>query len=218
MAATIHVQSFTFNDFAENTYLLYDESKQCVIIDPGCSNRNEQKILSSFIDLHQLLPVKLINTHAHIDHILGVQYAKLTYTLAFGMHELESPVLAAAEEYSRLWSINYTPTKCDYFIAEHDTIVFGNNKKLQVLLAPGHSPGSLCFYNADNEFVIGGDVLFRQSIGRWDLPGGNQATLLKSIKEKLFTLPDTTKVYSGHGTPTSIGFEKLHNPILLKLN
>jgi glyoxylase-like metal-dependent hydrolase (beta-lactamase superfamily II) len=214
MTDTLKVQAFALNDFAENTYLLYDSSLECVIIDPGCSNANEQKIISSFIKNNALKPVKLINTHCHIDHILGVDFIKSTYQLKLGIHPLEEAVMLAGAEYSRLWNINYTPATHDYFINEGDQIMFGNGQLLDVLFTPGHSPGSICFYNKANDLVIGGDVLFRQSVGRWDLPGGNQATLLNSIREQLLTLPDHTTVYCGHGTPTTIGHERAHNPFI----
>lgn len=210
----IQVQAFAFNDFSENTYLLYDESFECIVIDPGCNTSNEKKILKSYIEKNNLKPVMLINTHCHIDHVLGVQFVKETYQLRFGIHELEVPLLEAVANYSHLWGINYTPTTHDYLIDVKDTLVFGNNSRLSILHCPGHSPGSICFYSESDRFIVSGDVLFREGVGRTDLPGGSTQTLLDSISQKLYALPDETIVYSGHGTPTTIAHEKKYNPFI----
>lgn len=208
------IKSFTFNPFQENTYIVYDETKECVIIDPGCYTPAEKQRLADFIIKEGLTPVRLLNTHCHLDHIFGNEFCEDTYSLSLEIHRGELPVLARAPQSGQMFGVptpaQRTPT---LFIEEGDTISFGNTH-FQVILTPGHSPASICFYNQAENYVISGDVLFHRSIGRYDLPGGNLETLLNSIKSKLFTLPDETKVYAGHGEPTNIGDEKIYNPFM----
>ncbi|MBK8724044.1 MAG: MBL fold metallo-hydrolase [Saprospiraceae bacterium] len=209
------VQCFTFNPFQENTYVVYDETKECVIFDPGNINVKEDKILSAFIEKEQLNVVQLINTHCHLDHVFGNQYVVEKYKVEFSMHKGEVPVLNSFIPTCQLYGIpikvpSPNPTK---FIEHQDVISFGNTQML-ALLTPGHSPASLSFYCEASGFIISGDVLFRESIGRTDLPGGNFDTLVNSINTHLFTLPNQTIVYSGHGPTTTIGYEKENNPFL----
>ncbi|HNT80930.1 MAG TPA: MBL fold metallo-hydrolase [Bacteroidia bacterium] len=206
------VDHFTFNPFQENTYVLSDESLECIIIDPGCYNPAEKDELFQFIQQQKLKPVRLINTHCHIDHVLGNNFIAEAFDLQLELHLLEIPLLRAAAEYGPQFDIYLEPVKEPLLMIKENTeIVFGKSK-LQVLHTPGHSPGSLTFVSHEDRFIVSGDVLFRQGIGRTDLPGGNYNTLIKSIDEKLFTLPDDYKVYSGHGPATTIGFEKKNNP------
>jgi hydroxyacylglutathione hydrolase len=210
----LSVDTFTFNPFQENTYILSDNSKECIIIDPGCYTEGERKELQDFISSKGLKPVRLINTHAHIDHILGNKFVAETYSLKVEMNELELPVLHALSTYASMWGIEPEPSpEPEILLKEGDVITFGNNS-LEILFTPGHSSGSLSFYSRDAQLIIAGDVLFKTSIGRTDLPGGDFDTLIKSIREKLFPLEDATKVYPGHGPPTTIGFEKKNNPFL----
>jgi hydroxyacylglutathione hydrolase len=210
----ISVKSFTFGPFDENTYILYDDTKQCVIIDPGCYDANEKRTLADFIDASGLKPVKLLNTHAHIDHILGNNFVAGKYHLNPEMNIHDVDLLKAAPTYGQLWGINAEPSpEPEILLEEGDEVLFGNSV-LHVLFTPGHSEGSISFYSRTTNFVIAGDVLFYGSIGRTDLPGGNFETLIKSIREKLFPLGNDCKVYSGHGPETSIGFEKDNNPFL----
>jgi hydroxyacylglutathione hydrolase len=210
----IQIQSFTFNPFQENTYVLYDESKQCLIIDPGCSNTSEQQELSDFIKEEELTPVKLLNTHCHIDHILGNKYVSDTWKLLPEIHEKDLVILHSGVKTAQLYGIPYytSPDPIAY-IKEGDTLAFGNSE-LQVIFTPGHSPGSIIFYNTAQKFAIAGDVLFRESIGRTDFPLCSHSDLMDSIKTKLFLLPDDLVVYPGHGPETTIGHEKQHNPFL----
>ena len=211
---SIHIQSFTFNPFQENTYLLYDESKQCLIIDPGCSNSAERKQLIDFVEEKSLLPVRLLNTHCHIDHILGNKFVSDTYKLDLEANKNDLRTLEAGRVSAEIFGIEYEESPLPkVFLEEGDVIQFGESQ-LEIVFTPGHSAGSICFYNRQQKFIIGGDVLFYQSIGRTDLPGGNHAQLLESIRTKLFTLPDDFTVYPGHGPSTTIGFEKMHNPFL----
>jgi len=210
----IKVKNFRFGPFEENTYVLYDETMECMIMDPGCYTRDEKKALSDFIESEKLKPVKLINTHGHIDHILGNNFIAGKYKLDLEMNEHDVKLLKAAPVYGQMWGINAEPSpEPKTLLKEGDVVKFGNSS-FEVLFTPGHSEGSVSFYNRENNFVLAGDVLFYGSIGRTDLPGGNFDILIRSIKEKLFPLGDNVKVYSGHGPETTIGFEKANNPFL----
>jgi hydroxyacylglutathione hydrolase len=208
----LHVKSFVFNPFQENTYILYDETKECVIIDPGCYEADEKQELVDFIEHHRLKVVLLLNTHCHIDHVLGNSFVKDKYAVRFLIHANDEMVLKAVKAYAPNYGFQlYQEAMPDDFMKENDLISFGN-QKLKVLFVPGHAPGHVAFYNEESKIVIGGDVLFLNSIGRTDLPGGNFNTLINSIHQKLFVLPDDVVVYPGHGPQTNIGFEKKTNP------
>lgn len=213
-ASMIQIHSFTFNPFQENTYILYDETKECVIIDPGCYTEEEKSALSGFINDKGLKPVKLLLTHAHIDHVLGNNYLCGKYKLKIEMNVIEKELLKSAELYGEMWGIKVEPSPApEVFLAEGDEVKFGNST-LQIIFTPGHSPGSICFYNPEGKFIIAGDVLFHGSIGRTDLPGGDYDTLIRSITEKVFPLGDEYKVYPGHGPSTTIAHEKKFNPFV----
>lgn len=213
----IHIQTFTFNPYQENTYLLYDDTLECVIIDPGMYDREEQDIILKFIAEYKLKPVLLLNTHCHIDHVLGNKFVYDTYGLLPQFHEGELPLLAAVVSYAPQMGFAYEASPIpEQFLKENDVISFGNSE-LEVRFAPGHSPAHICFYNKTDRFLIGGDVLFYMSIGRTDLPGGDSDQLKRSIQTQLFVLPEDCKVYPGHGQPTTIGFEKRNNPYLTAL-
>lgn len=210
----IALQAFTFNPFEENTYLLYDETKECVIIDPGCSTRSEQEELAQFIKDEELKPVKLLNTHCHIDHVFGNSFIAKKYNLGLEIHKEDLQTLHSLPQVSHLYGLNAEQSvEPSVFLNEGDQIKFGNSV-LDIKSTPGHSPGSICFISHADKFVIGGDVLFYGSIGRTDLPGGDHETLLRSVREKLFVLGDDYIVFSGHGQETTIGFEKKNNPFL----
>jgi glyoxylase-like metal-dependent hydrolase (beta-lactamase superfamily II) len=210
----IHVQGFTVNSFSQNTYIVYDDNKNCFIIDPGCSTKSEENLLTSFIEKNELKPLQILLTHAHIDHILGNYFMAKKYNLSIGMHLTDLPLLQHSTQVAQMYGINYLPSPdATIFYDDGDEITLGS-EKLKVLFTPGHSPGSITFYNEKNKFAIVGDVLFQNSIGRTDLPGGDFDTLAESIKSKLYVLPSETIVYSGHGDATTIGQEKLFNPFV----
>jgi len=210
----LHIKSFTFNPFSENTYVLFDETDEAVVIDPGCYEKGERGELYDFILSKKLKPVKLLNTHCHIDHVLGNAFIKNSYDIPLWFHKDEEPILRAVPSYASNYGFpQYQDSKADHYIREGELVKFGNTQ-LQSLLVPGHAPGHLVFYHPDSKSCIGGDTLFQGSIGRTDLPGGSHDTLLQAIKTKLFALPDDVKVYPGHGPATSIGFEKINNPFV----
>ena len=210
----ISIKKFVFNPFQVNTYLLYDQSKECVIIDPGCSDGVESLQLMDFIKEEGLKPVRVLLTHTHIDHVIGCNAVEDLTGLGPELHEAGMVFLdhstRTAETYGLSLDKNPEPKG---FIKDGEEIKFGESV-LKVLYTPGHADGSICFYSEDDGFVIVGDVLFHMSIGRTDFPTGSYDVLRKSIFEKLFTLPDNTLVYSGHGPETNVGFEKANNPFL----
>lgn len=210
----ITINTFTYNGFQENTYVLTDETNEAVIIDPGCYSTTEQTELYNFIKNNNLNPVKLLNTHCHIDHILGNNFVATKFGVELYIHQLDLPTLHATTEYGHLYgfTVDKSPEPA-HFLKDGDVVKFGNST-LEVIFTPGHAPGHVVFVNHEQRFVINGDVLFRGSIGRTDLPGGNHQTLIDSIKTKLFTLPDDFVVHTGHGPTTTIGYEKKYNPFL----
>ena len=208
------IASFVFNMFQENTYVLYDETGECVIIDPGCFDKSEQNELIEFIQSKNLKPVKLINTHCHVDHILGNSFVNEKFGLKPVMHRGELQQLQSAPTYAGMFGVQITPSPMpEEFFDEGDKVEFGKTE-LEILFTPGHSPGEVCLFCRKDKILIAGDVLFQMSIGRTDLPGGNHNTLINAIKQKLFPLGDEVKVYPGHGPETTIGFEKKNNPFL----
>ncbi|MCX6352417.1 MAG: MBL fold metallo-hydrolase [Bacteroidetes bacterium] len=210
----IKIKSFTFNPFYENMYVLFDETGECVIIDPGCSSERERSALAAWIESEKLTPVKLLNTHCHIDHILGNAFVMDKYQIKLYTNEAEIENLRSADIYASTYGMPTPKSPMpDIFIGDGDEITFGNST-LKVLFVPGHSAGHIAFYNSEQNFVINGDVLFHESIGRTDLPGGDFNTLMHSIQTHLLTLPDATMVYCGHGSETNIGHERLHNPYI----
>ena len=208
----LQVKSFVFNPFQENTYVLHDETGAAVIVDPGCLEREEKEELAEFIRTKNLSVKLLLNTHCHVDHVLGNDFVKESYQVKFLMHKNDLPVLKAVKVYAPNYGFfTYREAEPDGFLDEGDTVSFGN-QNLKVLFVPGHAPGHIAFYDESSKILIAGDVLFYNSIGRTDLPGGNYDTLIDSIQQKLFKLPDDVTVYPGHGPETTIGFEKKTNP------
>jgi len=196
----------------ENTYVLYADTKEAVIIDPGCYEGYEQNELVKFIEDNELNITKLINTHCHIDHVLGNQFVIDKYQVPFFMNELDKPVLESVASYAQGYGFaHYRPAQPTDYLTENDTLEIGN-VAFEVLHLPGHAPGHIGFMNEKEKLFIGGDVLFDGSIGRTDLPGGDHDTLINSIQQKLFKYHDDVVVYSGHGTTTTLGKEKNTNP------
>lgn len=211
----LSIQSFCFNPFQENTYIIYNEEKEAILVDPGMYSSEEFTTFQNFIRTLGLTPVKIVNTHTHLDHVFGVTRMMEAYQIPFYFHEADQPVYDAANVFGEMYGLKFDqlPKKPDGYIKEGDSIPLGKDQ-LQVLLTPGHSQGSVCLYYEAGSWVVSGDVLFQMSIGRSDLPGGHHETLLHSIRTQLFTLPSSTVVYSGHGPETTVGLEMMNNPFL----
>jgi hydroxyacylglutathione hydrolase len=210
----LQIQAFAFNFASENTYILYNENKKAWLIDPGNMNDQETRAIQEFITEHVLQIEKILLTHAHIDHVLGLQWAVDTYKLPVTMHRDDKEVLDMFQISGMRFGMQLNPIHADIeYINEGDKISL-DGEKFKIYHVPGHSPGSIVYHNENQHFMISGDVLFEGSIGRTDLYKGNYEQLIEGIRNKLFILDDRTQVFSGHGNPTSIGFEKQHNPFL----
>jgi len=210
------IKKFTFNSFMENTYVVWDEqSCEAAVIDPGMNDEPEESEIASFIKENSLDIKYLINTHCHIDHILGCRFVKEKYNPIYYIPEKDLPLYNSAEQQAEMFDITMDKLpKIDKYLTEDRNIYLGD-QEIQCLFTPGHSPGEFCLLVKESKFCITGDVLFRESIGRTDLYGGNYNTLIDSIKTKLFILPDEIVIYPGHGDESTIGYEKLHNPFLV---
>ncbi|MCX7637494.1 MAG: MBL fold metallo-hydrolase [Cyclobacteriaceae bacterium] len=208
----LQLAQFTFNPFMENTYVVYLPQGEAWIIDPGCSTRAEEKTLEDFIRKNELNVTRLINTHCHIDHVLGNYFVKNKFHVPLYLHTLEEAVLRSVKLYAPMYGFAaYQETEPDGYLSEEDVLELEHHQ-LKIIFVPGHSPGHIALYYEQGGWLLGGDVLFDGSIGRTDLPGGDFDTLIKSIHEKLFVLPDPTVVHCGHGPSTTIGKEKRTNP------
>ena len=208
------VKAFIFNPVEENTYVLYNEQKQCCIIDPGCYFEKEREGLKMFILEAGLQPLLLLNTHCHLDHVFGNKFVHDDWGLVLHLHEKEKAVLDFAPAAGEMWQMPFENYEGELIYIKEGSILKLGEDELEIRFTPGHSPGHVCFYHEAGDFAISGDVLFNGSIGRTDLPGGDFDTLINSIQTQLFTLPDDTKIYSGHGPMTTIGFEKMNNPFV----
>jgi glyoxylase-like metal-dependent hydrolase (beta-lactamase superfamily II) len=208
----LKIKSFEFSPIQENTYILYNEFNECLVIDAGCYFDHEREELIHFIDKMGLHPQMLLNTHCHLDHVFGNKFVAEKYGLTLQLHEKEVQVLQFAPASGLMYNMPFDNYTGEFIFLKAGEIIKLGDDELKVLYTPGHSPASISFYSQKEGFVVSGDVLFKQSIGRTDLPGGDFDTLIKSIKTQLFVLPDSTKVYSGHGAVTTIGDEKKYNP------
>lgn len=207
------LQSFTFNPFQENTFVVFDETNECVIIDAGCYEKSEQMYLVDWITANNLKPVKLVSTHSHLDHVFGNQFICKHFGIPLGIHKEDEVTLNSLTRVANMYGIPNvleSPSPSFYF-EEGDSVEFGTSK-LDILFVPGHAPGHVVFVSHQDKFIINGDCLFDGSIGRTDLPGGNHEQLIANIRSKLFTLPDDYVVFCGHGPSTTIGKEKRTNP------
>ena len=209
-----NITRFVFNSFGVNTYILKDDNGKCLIIDPACQYESEESELLDYIASNHLKPVGMVNTHFHVDHIVGNTMICKTFHLKPQCHKNCKMFWETAAEFGAVFGIKLENLIIPFdFIEEGDIITFGNSS-VEVLYTPGHADGSICLVNHAERYVVSGDVLFRDSIGRTDLPTGDFDTLYSSITTKLFSLPDDYIVYPGHGPETSIGYEKLNNPFL----
>ncbi|MFH2142371.1 MAG: MBL fold metallo-hydrolase [Bacteroidota bacterium] len=210
----ITVKKFVFNPYQVNTYVLFDETGKCVIIDPGCYFDKEHYVIESFISAHMLIPEKILITHGHFDHILGNTYISNKFGVEIFINKNDLEIYKQSCQYAKLYGLSIeNPIIPSGYISHNEIIDFGNSELIS-LHCPGHSPGSIVFYCVKQKFIVAGDVLFAGSVGRTDLVGGDMDTLIESIKEKLLILEDDTVVYCGHGEQTTIGNERRHNPFL----
>lgn len=206
------VEIFEFNPFQENTYVVYDETGEATVIDAGCYGREEEQQLAEFIGSKGLTVKALINTHSHLDHVVGAYFVKDRYKVPLLIHRFDEQTLRMGKVSSVMYGIDhFSEVTADGFLDERIPFRFGN-QAFDVLFLPGHAPGHVGFYHPQQKVLFGGDVLFHRSIGRTDLPGGDYDTLIDSIHDKIFTLPDDVVVYPGHGQPTTVGEEKIENP------
>lgn len=208
----LQIQSFAFNPFSENTYVVYNEQKIAFIIDPGNFNEHETKTLENFISEKDLNVKKILLTHAHIDHVLGLQWAYNKYNVPVLMHDIEQEILERNPMSARQFGFFFQPFDGEINVISENEILKLDDDELKIYHVPGHSPGHVAYHCINQKFVISGDVLFEGSIGRTDLYKGDHEQLIESIKTKLFILDEQTVVYCGHGNPTKIGFEKEYNP------
>ncbi len=209
------VDVLVFSAFQENTYIVHDESGSCVVIDPGMLDKSEKDFFDGFIKRHNLKIEKVINTHCHLDHVFGAQYVVDTYKVPFYCHADDIFLLNQAKIHAQMYGLpfNDEPVTVSGDITDGEIIKFGHSE-LEARHIPGHSPGGVVFYSAEDKFVIAGDVLFKRSVGRSDLPGGNHEQLIAGIVKNLLSLPDDCVVFSGHGSSTTIGDERLYNEFL----
>lgn len=209
------IKKFIFSPFAVNSYILFDNTGECALIDPACYTADEEEQVREFIREKNLHPVRLLNTHGHLDHLFGNAFIKETYSIEPEFHQADQFLVDSATDFAAAYSLDFKPSPASgTYIDEKQTIRFGETQ-LKTLLVPGHSPGSIVFKNDENKVLLSGDVLFSGSIGRTDLPGGNYDQLIAGIKQKLTTLPDDFKILPGHGTETTIHQEKTQNVFLL---
>lgn len=214
----ISLRSFTFNPFSENTFVVWDDTRKAIIVDPGMSDASEERELSAFIEAESLAPAWLVNTHSHIDHVLGNDYVKKQYGVPFVAHRKAVDTLRMASAAAQLYGISYNGSpEPDQFIDEGEKLNFGKSV-FEILFVPGHAPGHIALVNHESKVVIAGDVLFNGSVGRVDLPGGDGVLLRDSIQQKMYALPDDYTVYCGHGPETTIGKEKQSNPFVSATN
>ncbi|MCJ8498657.1 MBL fold metallo-hydrolase [Chryseobacterium salipaludis] len=208
----LQVQSFAFNPFSENTYLIYNDQKNAILIDPGNFSEAETEQLEAFIKNKELTVGQIILTHAHIDHVLGLQWAADTFKVPVQLHDLETEILQRNPMDAQRFGFFFKPFSGETKTLQEGDVITLDDDRLHIYHVPGHSPGSIALHHEGQNFIISGDVLFQGSIGRTDLYKGSHEQLLQSIREKLFVLPEETVVYNGHGNPTTVGFEKQHNP------
>ncbi|MCU0360000.1 MAG: MBL fold metallo-hydrolase [Bacteroidia bacterium] len=210
----LYLKSFCFNPFQQNTYVLYNERGAAFIIDPGNSTHTENEVLSGFIEEKNLKPERLLLTHAHLDHVLGNRFVFDKYGLLPEVHPEDEFFIERMGQSAAMYGVPFEQSPMPKEFLKHGQLISLGAYELECIHSPGHSPGSISFFIKDQKILISGDVLFRESIGRSDLPKGNHATLLESIQSRIFPLGDDIKVFSGHGPSTTIAHERSHNPFL----
>ena len=210
----VKVEALVFNAFQVNTYLVSDSQGNCLVVDPAFYTPDEADYFDRYIMSQGMKVGGQVNTHCHVDHVLGVRHLRNKYGCKLRAHQNESALLNNVPMMGEVFGLQVEPLEgIEEILNDQDEIPVGDSL-LRAIMVPGHSPGSLAFYSEEGGFVVTGDVLFQGSIGRTDLPGGDYDTLIRSIREKLLCLPPETIVYPGHGEPTSIAVEARENPFL----
>ena len=214
----MNVVKFVFNPIQENTYVVWDETKECIIIDAGNMSAREDKVLADFIEEQGLKPVMAVNTHCHFDHILGVEFLKMTYGVKFAASSADIDLLKSGRASGAMFGMELgaLPEAIDIDLASLDEIKFGNTT-LRVIATPGHSKGCVSLLHEESKSLFTGDTLFRESIGRTDLPGGDYPTIMQSILKQILPLGDEVVIYPGHGDKSNIGHESLYNPFVVEV-
>lgn len=214
----MNIARFVFNPIQENTYVVWDATGECAVIDAGNLSAREDNALVNFITEHKLRPVLALNTHGHFDHIAGVEFLRTTYDIPFAMSGKDAFLLGAAASSARMYGVEVreAPAKIDRDLDSLTETGFGDTR-FEIIATPGHTPGHVSFYEPQSKTLFTGDTLFRESIGRTDLPGGDYSWIMRSIIEKILPLGDETKVYPGHGDQTTIGHESLYNPFIVEV-
>ena len=214
----MNVVKFVFNPIQENTYIVWDDTKECIVVDAGNLSAREDKVLAEFIAEQGLKPVLAVNTHCHFDHILGVEFVRSTYGVKFAASSADNTIMLGAKEHCAMFGIEVgaLPTAIDIDLAECEEIHFGNTT-LRVIPTPGHTPGCVSLYHEESKSLFTGDTLFRESIGRTDLPGGDYPTIMRSILNNILPLGDEVTIYPGHSDKSNIGHESLYNPFVVEV-
>lgn len=214
----MNIARFVFNPIQENTYVVWDATGECAVIDAGNLSAREDNALVNFITEHKLRPVLALNTHGHFDHIAGVEFLRTTYDIPFAMSGKDAFLLGAAASSARMYGVEVreAPAKIDRDLDSLTETGFGDTR-FEIIATPGHTPGHVSLYEPQSKTLFTGDTLFRESIGRTDLPGGDYSWIMRSIIEKILPLGDETKVYPGHGDQTTIGHESLYNPFIVEV-
>jgi hydroxyacylglutathione hydrolase len=210
----LYLKSFCFNPFQQNTYVLFDNAGTAFIIDPGNSTNSEHIELKGFVTEKNLKPTRLLLTHAHLDHVMGNRFVYDTYGLLPEVHPDDEFFIERMEQSAAMYGVPCEPSPMPKDYLSHGQLITLGEYQLKCIHTPGHSPGSISFFIREQNILISGDVLFRESIGRSDLPKGDHSTLLHSIQSEIFPLGNEVKVFSGHGPSTTIAHEKMHNPFL----
>lgn len=210
----IHIKKFTFNPFQENTYVIYNEYKNCFVIDPGCYEQNEFNQVESFIKNNDLEIKDIIITHSHIDHVLGAHFFTEKYNLLPRQHKIDEETLKSIPSYAHVYGFNYIEFESSKDFLTEDKYYNLDDDEFEIRFTPGHAPGHISLINHDSKIIISGDVIFENSIGRTDLPGGDFDILEQTIQKEIYSLPDDYTIFSGHGNETTVGHEKKNNPFV----
>ena len=214
----MEIVKFVFNPIQENTYIVWDETKECIIVDAGNLSAREDRVLADFIEEQGLKPVLAVNTHCHFDHILGVEFVRETYGVKFAASSADNAIMLGSKDHCAMFGLEVgeLPATIDIDLASTEEIHFGNST-LRVIPTPGHTPGCVSLYHEASKSLFTGDTLFRESIGRTDLPGGDYPTIMNSIVKQILPLGDEVTIYPGHSEKSNIGHESLYNPFVVEV-